>query len=121
MGNPDAAPLASGASSKLASAAPGLDPVLSFAPGREGAVSGTEPKSPSPIPLDLGALELDLAASSSPLTQSYSEQLETSMELAKKFIEIGEIQGARSMLDEVLTNGSDDQRKKAQIIVAKLK
>jgi len=106
---------------KAASAAPGLDPVLSFAPGGEGAAKGAKAKSPSPISFNLDSLSLDLAASASPQTQSFSEQLETSMELAKQFIEIGELQGARSMLDEVIANGSEDQRKKAQAMMAKLK
>ena len=43
------------------------------------------------------------------------------MELAQQFIEIGELQGARSLLDEVITKGSDAQRKKALTMMAKLK
>lgn len=70
---------------------------------------------------DMDALSLDLGANPAPQTQSITEQLETSMELAKQFIEIGEIQGARSMLDEVIANGSDEQRKRAQSMMAKLK
>jgi pilus assembly protein FimV len=106
---------------KPANAIAGLDPVLSFAPGGEGAVAGTMNKSPSPKPFNLSALSLDLAANPSPQTQSISEQLETSMELAKQFIEIGELQGARSMLDEVIANGSDEQRNRAQAMLVKLK
>jgi len=70
--------------------------------------------------IDLDSLALELAASPAAQTQSYSEQLETSMELAKQFIEIGELQGARSMLDEVIAKGSDAQRKYAQAMMAKL-
>ena len=42
------------------------------------------------------------------------------MELAQQFIEIGELQGARSLLDEVIAKGSDAQRKNALILMAKL-
>jgi pilus assembly protein FimV len=106
---------------KSASAAAGLDPVLSFVPGGDGVVPGAMDKSPSPKTFNLSALSLDLAANRSPHTQSFSEQLETSMELAKQFIEIGELQGARSMLDEVIANGSEEQRNRAQAMLAKLK
>lgn len=70
---------------------------------------------------DLGPLTLDLSSPQFPLTTTYSEQLETSMELAKQFIDIGEFQGARRMLDDVIANGSEDLRNKAQALMAKLK
>ncbi len=105
----------------LASAEHTIDPVLSFAPGGDGGVPGKMVTSSGPKPFSLNALSLDLAQSPSPQTQSMSEQLETSMELAKQFIEIGEMQGARSMLDEVIANGSDEQREAAQAMMATLK
>ncbi len=106
---------------RVASAAPGLDPVLSFAPGGDSATASAKAKSPKAMPFNMDSLSLDLAVSPSPQTQSISEQLETSMELAKQFIEIGELKGARSMLDEVIANGSDEQRHRAQAMLAKLK
>jgi pilus assembly protein FimV len=112
---------AAGSPAKSPSAAPDLDPVLSFAPGGEGAVGGVKAKLPNPLSINMDSLSLDLVTSPSPQTQGISEQLETSMELAKQFIEIGELTGARSMLDEVMANGSDEQRIRAQAILAKLK
>ena len=106
---------------RVANAAPGLDPVLSFAPGGDSAAASAKAKSPKAMPFNMDSLSLDLAASPSPQTQSISEQLETSMELAKQFIEIGELKGARSMLDEVIASGSDEQRHRAQAMLAKLK
>ncbi len=106
---------------KHASAAPGIDPVLSFTEGGEGAATGAKAQVSDPMAFDLDAPSLDWAASPSPQTKSFSEQLDTSMELAKQFIEIGELQGARSLLDEVITKGSDAQRKNALILMAKLK
>jgi FimV-like protein len=104
-----------------ASAAPGIDPVLSFSEGGEGVATGPKAQASDPMALDLDTLSLDMAASPSPQTKSFSEQLDTSMELAQQFIEIGELQGARRLLDEVITKGSDAQRKNALILMAKLK
>jgi len=109
-----------GPSAVKSSAAPDLDPVLSFAPAGEDSATGGKVKLAKPMSIDLDSLALELAASPAAQTQSYSEQLETSMELAKQFIEIGELQGARSMLDEVIAKGSDAQRKYAQAMMAKL-
>ena len=106
---------------KNASAAPGIDPVLSFTEGGEGVATGAKAQVSDPMSFDLDAPSLDWAASPSPQTKSFSEQLDTSMELAKQFIEIGELQGARSLLDEVITKGSDAQGKKALTMMAKLK
>ena len=106
---------------KNASAAPGIDPVLSFTEGGEGVATGAKAQVSEPMAFDLDAPSLDWAALLSPQTKSFSEQLDTSMELAKQFIEIGELQGARSLLDEVITKGSDQQRKKALTMMATLK
>ena len=78
-------------------------------------------KEKSPGSFDFGPLSLDLSSPQFPLTTTYSEQLETSMQLAKQFIEIGEFQGARRMLDDVIANGSEDLRNQAQALMAKLK
>jgi FimV-like protein len=69
---------------------------------------------------DSDALSLGMVASPSPRTKSFSEQLDTSMESAQQFIDIGELQGARSLLDEVITKGSDAQRKNALSMMEKL-
>ena len=106
---------------KNASAAPVIDPVLSFTEGGEGVAAGAKAQVSDPMSFDLDALSLDVSASPSRQTKSFSEQLDTSMELAQQFIEIGELQGARSLLDEVITKGSDAQRKKALTMMAKLK
>ena len=106
---------------KNASAAPGIDPVLSFTEGGEGVATGAKAQVSEPMAFDLDAPSLDWAALPSPQTKSFSEQLDTSMELAKQFIDIGEFQGARRMLDDVIANGSEDLRNKAQALMAKLK
>lgn len=114
-------PAANGTTAKSPLNQSAKDPVLSFAPGGAAAPGSAKTKPPSPMAFDMDALSLDLGTNPAPQTQSMTEQLETSMELAKQFIEIGEMQGARSMLDEVIANGSDEQRKRAQSMMAKLK
>jgi len=97
------------------------DAMLSFANGGAREAGASESPDKSFGEFDLNTLSLDLSTPQGPLTSSYAEQLETSMELAKQFIEIGEFQGARRMLDEVLDHGSDELRAQAQALMAKLK
>ena len=94
---------------KPTSVASGWDPVLSFAPAEGGAAAGATAQSVSTPSFDLDALSLALAANPSLQKQSISEQLETSMELAKPFIDHGDLPSTRSMLEEVMANGSDEQ------------
>jgi len=102
-------------------AASSLDSMLSFAPSMQADPADGMAKEKSPGSFDFGPLSLDLSSPQFPLTTTYSEQLETSMQLAKQFIEIGEFQGARRMLDDVIANGSEDLRNQAQALMAKLK
>ncbi len=98
----------------------GWDPVLSLMLGEAPAATGTTTELPSTAPLffDLDAPPMNLAASPSAQGQGNSEQLETSMELAQKFIDIGDLQSAHRLLDDVLANGSDLQRNRARAMMA---
>ena len=75
----------------------------------------------SEIEFDFGAFSSELAANKAPDSVGAIDQLETTMELAKQFIEIGEMQSARSMLEEVMEKGSPQLRTQAQDLLAKLK
>jgi len=101
--------------------ATGCDPVLSFAPAEDGAAVGVTTQSKSALTFDRDALSLDLAANPSWQTQSISEQLEISMELAKSFIDHGDIPSTRSMPKDTMADGSDEQPKLVQAMVANLK
>ena len=103
------------------SAASALDSMLSFANSMQADPETGIANDKNSGSLDFGSLSLDRSAPQLPLTTTYSEQLETSMELAKQFIQIGEFQGARRMLDDVLANGSDELRNQAQVLMAQLK
>ena len=41
-------------------------------------------------------------------------QVETKLDLAKAYIDMGDIEGARSTLEEVMADGSDDQKREAE-------
>ena len=41
-------------------------------------------------------------------------QLDTKLDLAKAYIDVGDIEGARSTLEEVILDGSDDQKREAE-------
>ena len=75
----------------------------------------------SEIEFDFGAFSSELAANKAPDSVGAIDQLETTMELAKQFIEIGEMQSARSMLEEVMEKGSPQLRTQAKDLLAKLK
>jgi hypothetical protein len=101
--------------------ASGCDPVLSFAPAKDGAAVGATTQSKGALPFDRDALSLDLAANPSWQTQSISEQLEISMELAKPFIDHSDLPSTRSMLKDTMADGSDEQPKPVQAMMANLK
>ena len=44
----------------------------------------------------------------------------TKLDLAKAYIDMGDPDGARSILDEVLAEGNDDQKTEAQDLIQQL-
>jgi len=46
-------------------------------------------------------------------------QVETKLDLAKAYIDMGDIEGARSTLEEVMADGSDDQKREAEELLQK--
>ena len=53
-------------------------------------------------------------------TQSESDEIDTKLNLAKAYIELGDNDGARSILDEVARDGSADQQAEAQRLIDQL-
>jgi pilus assembly protein FimV len=76
------------------------------------------------LEFDLGSLSLDLDTPSEVPTQSpldtQEDPLETKLALAEEFISIGDEDGARSLIEEVISESSGDMRAKAQRTLAKL-
>jgi len=49
------------------------------------------------------------------------DELETKLDLAKAYIEMGDAEAARDITEEVLKNGTDQQKKTAETILNRLK
>jgi pilus assembly protein FimV len=73
---------------------------------------------------DLGSLSLDLESPAGGPTQAPDsageDPLETKLALAEEFISIGDEDGARALIEEVVSEASGDMRAKAQRALAKL-
>lgn len=73
---------------------------------------------------DLGSLSLDLEPQADSPTQAPDsageDPLETKLALAEEFISIGDEDGARALIEEVVSEASGDMRAKAQRALAKL-
>jgi pilus assembly protein FimV len=77
---------------------------------------------PAPAPAAAGSGGLDLADLSldSPAAESGGEAVGTKLELAKAYLEIGDKDGAREILNEVAKEGSSSQKEEAKKLIASL-
>ena len=48
------------------------------------------------------------------------DEVSTKLDLARAYLDMGDPDGARSILDEVIEEGSDDQKNEAQEILQKI-
>jgi pilus assembly protein FimV len=71
---------------------------------------------------DSGAIELDVAAPSEVGDAALPgwDETATKLDLAKAYIDMGDSEGARSILDEVLAEGNDQQKKQARELAAQI-
>lgn len=100
---------------------------LSFTPEP---VAAPAPKAPPPPPppsgdggmieFDLGSLSLDLPGAATPAGGGEADPLETKLALAEEFRTIGDTDGARSLIQEVIAEGSGSIKTRAQKILAEL-
>ncbi|HQR24394.1 MAG TPA: FimV/HubP family polar landmark protein, partial [Steroidobacteraceae bacterium] len=68
--------------------------------------------------IERGAVgEVDFDLGSEPSTMS---EVGTKLDLARAYVDMGDPEGARSILDEVLKEGSSDQKKEAERLIASL-
>ena len=75
--------------------------------------------------LDLSAIGLDLEPASAPASASAPDgvrwqEMATKLDLASAYEEIGDKEGARELLDEVVKGGDGDQQQKARAMLAKI-
>jgi pilus assembly protein FimV len=80
---------------------------------------------PEPLPLDLGSLSLDLGEefqdSKTNLTDLSDDPLETKLDLAEEFRAIGDEDGARALIEEVIESASGEMKARAERALGKLK
>ena len=48
------------------------------------------------------------------------DEVGTKLDLAQAYVDMGDSDGARNILNEVITEGSDEQREEAQTLLTKL-
>ena len=75
-----------------------------------------EPQTPAPTPAAAGEPAMDAAAGGQPQW----DEAATKLDLAKAYIDMGDADGARSILQEVMTEGSEAQKQQAQTLSAQL-
>jgi pilus assembly protein FimV len=83
---------------------------------------------PAAFEFDLSGINLDLTSdegktempASSDDEQSYNAEMATKLDLAVAYHEIGDKEGARELLDEVVKGGTADQIEKAKVMLAQL-
>jgi pilus assembly protein FimV len=85
-------------------------------PGSKPAAEDTKPSSAPPASFDLTDLSLDSPADSG----GGGEAVGTKLELAKAYLEIGDKDGAREILQEVAKEGSSAQKEEAKKLIASL-
>ena len=78
--------------------------------------------------IDLSGISLDLGGESQPAGTGAGGEgkddrwydVQTKFDLAKAYQEMGDVEGAREILQEVLREGNDEQKTEAQALIAKL-
>jgi pilus assembly protein FimV len=111
-------------------AAPGTggrsDAGLSLEPVGEQAGASAEKTEPAPVDSYLSTISLDLdetrsaAASGAGLSDTQLQEVATKLHLAKAYQEIGDSDGARELLNEVIQEGSAAQQAEARQMLASL-
>ena len=83
-----------------------------------------EPAKPADAPLDLGGLSLDLgapaAAPAAGSTDPKWQEVATKLDLAKAYQDMGDKDGARELLNEVIKEGDAAQKSQAQQMLSSL-
>ncbi|MEC5387958.1 FimV/HubP family polar landmark protein [Uliginosibacterium sp. H3] len=83
-----------------------------------------QPQAPAPVPAPSRqqAEFVDTAAASQPAvgTIDVHDEVSTKLELARAYEEMGDIEGARELLEEVMADGADQQKQMAQTILSRI-
>jgi pilus assembly protein FimV len=74
-----------------------------------------------PLQFDMSAISLDLAVpSSGEAADSDQQAFETKLALAEEFNAIGDVEGARTMIEDIIAQASGDMKAKAEEALSKL-
>jgi len=109
-----------------AAAAPAADAGLSFDLSLDlgGGEKKAEPEKPAAASADLSTISLDLGSPDATMAAPGSDQkwqeVATKLDLAKAYEEMGDKNGARELLNEVMKDGDAAQKGQAQQLLAKL-
>ncbi|HJW81493.1 MAG TPA: FimV/HubP family polar landmark protein, partial [Acidiferrobacterales bacterium] len=91
--------------------------------GLDFSTSGSSPAAGGDVEFSLGGMgdsvaELDSAAAEGGLPGW--DETATKLDLAKAYIDMGDAEGARSILDEVMAEGNDNQKQQARSLAAQI-
>jgi pilus assembly protein FimV len=101
-------------------------PQLSTATGKSGTITSPSPLAPAPaakpsmMEFDLGALSLDLGSNSEQPSVGADDPLGTKLALAEEFSAIGDTDGARALIEEIIAEASGEMKAKAQKALSQL-
>ena len=59
-------------------------------------------------------------ANDTPEQDRQSDEVGTKLDLARAYIDMGDVEGAREILDEVMSEGSEEQRDQANAMIGKI-
>jgi pilus assembly protein FimV len=86
-----------------------------------------EPKGAAASDFDLSGISLDMSESSATKVAPIdypadfgSQEVSTKLDLARAYVDMGDAEGARELLQEVLKEGADDQQGEARKLLAEL-
>lgn len=79
-----------------------------------------QPAAPAAPPLDLSGINLDLSAPPAEEGAEEISEVATKIELAKAYEEMGDKEGARELLDEVLKEGNASEQQRAREMLSRL-
>ncbi|MBV9362573.1 MAG: hypothetical protein JO292_14375 [Betaproteobacteria bacterium] len=115
---------------KAADSSGGLDFDLDLGSDKKAAAPSAEPPADATMKIDLSAISLDLGTSGAPSDATVVapkassdpkwQEVATKLDLAKAYEEMGDKDGARELLKEVMKDGDAAQRGSAEQLLAKL-
>ncbi len=82
-------------------------------------VAADEPSEPAPVSAPRTA-DMDLDGDDDFDFLSGTDETATKLDLARAYIDMGDTEGARDILDEVIAEGNDDQQQEARELITKL-